>query len=384
MATQTGTTDLGANIGSGGGAGGVTSLNGETGVIAITPGNGITVTPGSGTIEIAVTNPGTVSDVSIVTANGFSGTVADPTTTPAITLNTTITGVLKGNGTAISEAVVGTDYVIPSGSITGTASNITAISNSTLTSLPNLELPTTQLSGDISLTTQVSGILPVINGGTNATTIVGARSNLGIDAGSSFITSGTTYITPSTITTATMFKFTLIGGGGGGSSANAAADHSSTGGGGGGSILYTSGLTPSTSYTITIGSAGAGGASTMVGTAGGATSITIGATTYTASGGSNAAAVIGVGGVGGAGTNGTINITGQQGGPSMNVATSGGQRGGDSPWGWGLGGAGLAASTAGAGNPATGYGGGGSGAASTGANSGGNGSQGCILVEYYN
>ncbi len=58
-----------------------------------------------------------VTTVSVVSANGFAGSVANPTTTPAITITTTITGVLKGNGTAISAASAGTDYVAP-GSIT--------------------------------------------------------------------------------------------------------------------------------------------------------------------------------------------------------------------------------------------------------------------------
>lgn len=53
---------------------------------------------------------GTVTSVSVVTANGFAGTVANATTTPAITLSTTVTGILKGNGTAISAATPGTDY----------------------------------------------------------------------------------------------------------------------------------------------------------------------------------------------------------------------------------------------------------------------------------
>ena len=50
--------------------------------------------------------------VSVVSANGFAGTVAQATatSTPAITLTTSITGVLKGNGTAISAAVSGSDY----------------------------------------------------------------------------------------------------------------------------------------------------------------------------------------------------------------------------------------------------------------------------------
>lgn len=54
---------------------------------------------------------GTVTSVSIVSANGLAGTVATPTTTPAITLSTTVSGMLKGTGTGgITAAVAGTDY----------------------------------------------------------------------------------------------------------------------------------------------------------------------------------------------------------------------------------------------------------------------------------
>jgi hypothetical protein len=66
----------------------------------------------------------TVQSVSVTTANGFAGTVATATTTPAITLSTTVTGLLKGNGTAISAAVSGTDY--------GTVSNV-AVSGTNIT-----------------------------------------------------------------------------------------------------------------------------------------------------------------------------------------------------------------------------------------------------------
>jgi hypothetical protein len=50
---------------------------------------------------------GTVTSVSVATANGFAGTVANPTTTPAITLSTTVTGVLYGNGTSVAAATGG-------------------------------------------------------------------------------------------------------------------------------------------------------------------------------------------------------------------------------------------------------------------------------------
>jgi len=52
---------------------------------------------------------GTVTAVSVTSANGFAGTSSGGAT-PALTLSTSVTGVLKGNGTAISAASAGTDY----------------------------------------------------------------------------------------------------------------------------------------------------------------------------------------------------------------------------------------------------------------------------------
>ena len=65
---------------------------------------------------------GSVTSVSVVSANGFTGTVATPTSTPAITLTTSITGMLYGNGTAISAATAGTNFVAPGG-VLGTPSS---------------------------------------------------------------------------------------------------------------------------------------------------------------------------------------------------------------------------------------------------------------------
>ena len=55
---------------------------------------------------------GTVTGVSVATANGFAGTVATPSTTPAITIKTTVNGMTKGNGTALVPATP-TDYQVP-------------------------------------------------------------------------------------------------------------------------------------------------------------------------------------------------------------------------------------------------------------------------------
>lgn len=70
---------------------------------------------GTGTEWGPASGAGTVTTVSVATANGLAGTVANPTTAPAITLETTVTGLLKGNGTAVSAASAGTDYLAPNG-----------------------------------------------------------------------------------------------------------------------------------------------------------------------------------------------------------------------------------------------------------------------------
>ena len=69
---------------------------------------------------------GTVITASVVSANGFAGSVANASTTPAITVSTSVTGVLKGNGTAISAAVAGTDYATPTGTETLTNKTLTS------------------------------------------------------------------------------------------------------------------------------------------------------------------------------------------------------------------------------------------------------------------
>lgn len=63
---------------------------------------------------------GTVTSVSVASANGFAGTSSGGAT-PALTLTTSISGVLKGSSSALAAATAGTDFVAPA-----TATNFTA------------------------------------------------------------------------------------------------------------------------------------------------------------------------------------------------------------------------------------------------------------------
>ena len=60
---------------------------------------------------------GSVTSVSVVSTNGFAGTVATATTTPAITLSTSISGLLYGNGTALAAATISSPLSYSAGTL---------------------------------------------------------------------------------------------------------------------------------------------------------------------------------------------------------------------------------------------------------------------------
>jgi hypothetical protein len=108
--------------------------------------SGQVLTVSSGIPSWQTPSSGTVTSVSVVSTNGFAGTVANASSTPAITIETTINSpVLAGNGTAISAAsTTGTGSTVvlsASPTLTGTVS----AANATLSG--NLVAPTVQISG---------------------------------------------------------------------------------------------------------------------------------------------------------------------------------------------------------------------------------------------
>lgn len=218
------------------------------------------------------TSGGTVTSISVTSANGLAGTSNGSATAPALTLSTTVNGMVKANGTAFSAAtagtdysagtsalatgilksttstgalsiaVAGTDYVTPSGNITGTAGGLSstlAVSSggtgattftagylkasgttafTTVATIPTTDLSGTisnaQLAGSIDLTTKVTGILPIANGGTGSSTqnfvdlsttqasIGGAKTFSGaLTSSGGFTSSGITTLSSNLITT---------------------------------------------------------------------------------------------------------------------------------------------------------------------------------------
>jgi hypothetical protein len=100
------------------------------------------------------------------------------------------TGILKNTtGTGAPSIALAGDFPILNQNTTGTASNITATSNSTITSLPSLSLPGSQVTGNITgNASNITGVAAVANGGTGAATHTG----LVIGNGTSPMTSTTT------------------------------------------------------------------------------------------------------------------------------------------------------------------------------------------------
>ena len=175
----------------------ITSTGGTTPVLDLTSGVATAGTTGSSTLIPVITIDTYGRVTGITTASNPQGTVTSVTgtspvvssggATPAISLasgygdtqnpyaSKTANYVLAApNGSAGAptfRAIVAADIPTLNQNTTGIAANITATSNSTLTTLSSLSLPGSQVSGNISgNSANVTGTVAIANGGTGQTT----------------------------------------------------------------------------------------------------------------------------------------------------------------------------------------------------------------------
>lgn len=192
-------------------------------------GAGVTASNTGGAVTVTITggggSGGTVTSASVVSANGFAGSVATATTTPAITLSTTVTGILQGNGTAISAAsTTGSGSVVLSTSPTLTTpvlgvASVTSLNKLTFTqpatgaTLTIADGKTLTASNSLTLAGTDASTLNIGGGGTLGTAAFTASTSYAPSVGSASVT------TLGTITTGT-WNGTVIAGQFGGTGVN--------------------------------------------------------------------------------------------------------------------------------------------------------------------
>lgn len=124
-------------------------------------------TGAGGPPQWAAASGGSVSSFALTAANGFSGSVTTPLTTPTLTLSTTASGVLKGSAGALVAATANTDFLAPG----------TLISRAVTMNTSRILGRTTAAAGaveEISIGTNLS-----LSGGVLACTVSGGVSSVG-------------------------------------------------------------------------------------------------------------------------------------------------------------------------------------------------------------
>lgn len=189
-----GTTDLGSDIG--GGGGGVSSLNALTGALTLLAGSGISITPGAGTLTIAATGAGsgtvtsvdvsvpaymTISGNPITTSGTLAFNFANQTTNKVFAAPNGSTGapsfrlLVAADIPSLSyvSSVSGTAPVVSSGGLTPVISmHVADATHDGYLSSTDWNTFNNKLASPVNLATQVTGVLPVANGGTNSSSFI--------------------------------------------------------------------------------------------------------------------------------------------------------------------------------------------------------------------
>lgn len=174
-------------------------------------GTGLSIT---GTTLTATGSGGTVTAVSVASANGFAGSSSGGAT-PALTISTTVTGVLKGNGTAISAAVAGTDYLSPASvRLLDTAADnyLTVAAGDNLTA--NRTLTVSVLDADRALVVAGNASVSGTNTGDQTITLTGNVTGSGTGSFATTIAAGAvTLAMQANVATGTVFYRKTAGSG---------------------------------------------------------------------------------------------------------------------------------------------------------------------------
>jgi trimeric autotransporter adhesin len=182
-----------------------------------------------------------VTSISIASSNGFTGTSSGGAT-PSLTLATSVTGILKGNGTAISAATSGTDYApATSGTSILYGNGAGGFSNVTIGTGVSFASGTLSATGSGGTVTSVSG-----TGTVNGITLTGTVTSSGsLTLGGILGGIGNSQLTNSTISGVAL----------GGNLFNLTA---------GTGVSFSTGTTYNGSAAITINATGSGGTVTSV------------------------------------------------------------------------------------------------------------------------
>ena len=205
---------------------------------------GLYVYNGSSWVSISAGTGGTVTSISVVTANGVSGSVATATTTPAITLTlgditpSSVAAVGTVTGSNLSGTNTGDQTITLTSDVTGsgTASFATTISNNVVTNAKLATIASARIKGRVTastgnvedltgtqattlldtFTTSLKGLAPGSGGGTANYLRADGTWATPPGTGVSTFSAGTTGFTPSTATSgAVTLSGILIGANGG-------------------------------------------------------------------------------------------------------------------------------------------------------------------------
>ena len=201
------------------GADTVISVNGASGVVTVNAINQLTgdvttsAASSSQSLASTVASVGGSSAANVHSAELLANAATNANTASAIvkrdssgnfsagTITANLTGNASGTAGNITASTNSTITTLSSlslpgsqvtGNISGNAANITATSNSTLTTLSSLSLPGSQVSGNISgNAANVTGVVAIANGGTNSSTAL-TNSKVMVSSGGAIVESSTT------------------------------------------------------------------------------------------------------------------------------------------------------------------------------------------------